>query len=68
MAATDIFIDTFKNHPGFDVHNVGKLQRSVTAAQASSSAYAPSKEWGIFNDQISKTLNWQSPAYHRTGN
>eukprot|EP00603_Paraphysomonas_imperforata_P011351 CAMPEP_0114460126 /NCGR_PEP_ID=MMETSP0104-20121206/5580_1 /TAXON_ID=37642 ORGANISM="Paraphysomonas imperforata, Strain PA2" /NCGR_SAMPLE_ID=MMETSP0104 /ASSEMBLY_ACC=CAM_ASM_000202 /LENGTH=860 /DNA_ID=CAMNT_0001632819 /DNA_START=37 /DNA_END=2616 /DNA_ORIENTATION=- len=67
VAATDLFVDTFQNEPDFDIQNVRTLQRSVTAANAASSAYAPSKQWGLFNEKISHTLNWQSPAFHRTG-
>lgn len=67
VAATDLFVDTFQNEPDFDIQNARTLQRSVTAANAASSAYAPSKQWDIFNEKISNTLNWQSPAYHRTG-
>jgi hypothetical protein len=67
VAATDLFVETFQNEPDFDIQNVGNLKRSVTAANAASSAYAPSKQWGLFNEKISKSLNWKSPAFHRTG-
>lgn len=69
MAATDLFVDTFQKETGLglDMHTVGNLHRTVSTAHAASSAFAPSKQWGEFNDKISKSLNWQSPAFHRTG-
>lgn len=67
MAATDLFVETFQNESDFNIQNVGVLRRAVTAADVASSANDPSKQWGIFNDKMSKSLNWKSPAFHRTG-
>lgn len=67
VAATDLFVDTFQHEPGVDISTVGNLRRTISTANAASSAFAPSKQWGVFNDKISNSLNWQSPAFHRTG-